>query len=179
MKDRIQYGNSVIEYTVIKSKRRKTSEIRVDENGVEIRVPLIKKNSEIKNLIDDKKQWIYKKQLDFAKRSNDAVFLRKYSRSFVLKRVVHYSNMLQVKPNKIVFKKLRARWGSSTKDGIINFNVDLLKSPKGVIDYVVLHELCHLRIRAHSHKYWTLMHRLMPDYEYRKNWLETHGVKIL
>lgn len=98
---------------------------------------------------------------------------------FAGKRVKHYSNMLQVHPQKIVFKKLRARWGSATKDNTINLNVDLLKAPKGVIDYIIINELCHLVIKEHSYHYWNLVRKFMPDYEHRKRWLEEHSDILL
>lgn len=175
---KIKYGNSVIQYNVIKSNRRKTSEIQVDNGGVVFRVPAKKTSSEIKKTIESKKQWIYKKQLEFAKRPHD-VKARKYTKSFVQRRIRYFSGKLQVTPQKIVFKKLRGRWGSTTKDNTINLSVDLLKAPKSVIDYVVLHELCHIRIKEHSHQFWNLVHRFMPDYEQRKEWLDLNGKVII
>lgn len=175
---KIKYGNSVIQYNVIKSSRRKTSEIQVDQGGVVFRVPSKKTSSEIKRTIEGKKQWIYKKQLEFAKLPHN-VQTRKYTKSFVQGRIRHYSNKLQVTPQKIVFKKLRGRWGSTTKDNTINLSVDLLKAPKSVIDYVVLHELCHIRIKEHSHRFWNLIHRFMPNYEQRKKWLDLNGKTIM
>jgi len=65
MKSKIRYGNTVILYTIVKSKRRKTSEIRINETGVEIRTPITKKDSEIQKIIHVKKQWIFKKQLEY------------------------------------------------------------------------------------------------------------------
>jgi predicted metal-dependent hydrolase len=175
---KIRYGNSVIQYHVIKSNRRKTSEIQVGKGGVVFRVPAKKTSSEIKKTIEGKKQWIYKKQLEFAKQPNK-VPTRKYSKSFIRGRIRHYSDQLQVTPQKIVFKKLRGRWGSTTKDNTINLSVDLLKAPKSVIDYVVLHELCHIRIKEHSHRFWNLVHGFMPDYEKRKEWLDLNGKVII
>ncbi|WP_100182685.1 M48 family metallopeptidase [Candidatus Nitrosotenuis aquarius] len=175
---KIRYGNSVIQYHVIKSNRRKTSEIQVDKGGVVFRVPAKKTNSEIKKTIECKKQWIYKKQLEFAKQPNK-VSIKKYSKSFIRGRIRHYSGKLQVTPQKIVFKKLRGRWGSTTKDNAINLSVDLLKAPKPVIDYVVLHELCHIKIKEHSHQFWNLVHRFMPDYEQRRKWLDLNGKVII
>ncbi len=176
---KIKYGNSVIQYSVVKSSRRKTSEIQIDANGIVFRVPKNKPASEIKKTIENKKQWIYKKQLEFENRSKEKITTRKCTRSFIIKRVKHYSNLLQVSPQKIVFKKLRTRWGSATKDNTINLNVDLLKAPKGVIDYVILHELCHITIRDHSYRFWNLLRKFMPKYEYQKKWLDLNGKVIL
>jgi len=178
MMGKLKFGNSVIQYRIIKSTRRKTSEIQVDKNGVVFRVPSEKTISEIKKTIESKKKWIYKKQLEFASLPN-SIRERKYPKSFVIGRIEHYSNRLDVKPKKIIFKKLRGRWGSATQDNTINLSIDLLKAPKPVIDYVVLHELCHIRIKDHSHKFWSLVRKFMPDYEKHKRWLESNGKLIL
>jgi predicted metal-dependent hydrolase len=66
----------------------------------------------------------------------------------------------------IKIKNLRKRWGSITKDKkAINLNVNLLKAPDDVIDYIILHELCHVKINDHSHHYWDLVRKYMPNYQ--------------
>lgn len=176
----IRYGNSVISYTVVKTKRRKTSEIIVNEKGIEIRTPLTKKDSEIKQLVDDKKQWIFKKKLEFSdKRRKKITKTKSVSELYVHNRTKKLASKIGVTPSKVVIKKLRDRWGSSTKDGVINLNSALLEAPLKVIDYVIIHELCHLKIKEHSHRYWNLVHKYMPRYNYGKQWLEIHGMKIL
>lgn len=80
-------------------------------------------------------------------------------------RVVKYSEKLGVKLDRIVIKNIKKRWGSLTKGGVINLNVNLLKGPEAVIDYIILHELCHLKIKEHSHHYWDLVHRFIPNYQ--------------
>lgn len=77
-------------------------------------------------------------------------------------------------PSKIIVKRLKGRWGSATKDGIINLNFNLLKAHKSVIDYIIIHELCHLTIRKHSFQYWSLVRRYVPDYKDEIRWLETN-----
>jgi predicted metal-dependent hydrolase len=177
---RIRYGNSVISYTVVKTKRRKTSEIIVNEKGIEIRTPLTKKDSEIKQLVDDKKKWIFKKKLEFSdKRRKKIPKTKTISANDLETRTWKLASRMEVKPSKVMIKKLKDRWGSSTKHGVINLNSALLEAPLKVIDYVIIHELCHLKIKEHSHRYWNLVHKYMPRYNYGKQWLETHGMKIL
>jgi len=177
MKDKIRYGNSVIEYTIVRSKRRKTSEIRVDGSGVEIRTPLIKKDSEIKRMIHDKKHWIYKKHLEFSdkikkqKLRKTKVLTNKYLKN----RTWKIASKIGVKPSKVVVKKLKDRWGSSTKNGIINLNSALKKAPSKVVDYIIIHELCHLRVREHSKRYWNLVHKFMPKYQNQIDWLKENS----
>jgi predicted metal-dependent hydrolase len=76
-----------------------------------------------------------------------------------------YSKKLNLKPPRIIIKNLRNRWGSVTKRGVLNLNVNLLKAPNEVIDYIVAHELCHFVIKKHSHHFWDLLRKIMPMYE--------------
>lgn len=70
----------------------------------------------------------------------------------------------------IAIKALTHRWGSTTKAGRITFNVDVVKLPAACLDYVIAHELVHLRIPNHSPAYWRMLGRVMPDWE---RWRET------
>jgi predicted metal-dependent hydrolase len=176
---KIKYGNSVIEYSLIKSKRRKTSQIMVSGNEVLVRTPITKNNSEIKKIVQNKAQWIFKKQLEFQKRSDVNYTPKKYTKQFLLKRTRHYAGMVGVHPSKITIKKMRTRWGSATRNDIINLNEFLLKAPKGAIDYVILHEICHLKIRNHSSHFWMLVKKFMPNYDENKKWLEVNSNRIV
>ena len=69
-------------------------------------------------------------------------------------------------------KALTYRWGSTTKTGRITFNVDVVKLPPACLDYVIAHELVHVRIPNHSRAYWRMLGRVMPDWEKWKNKLE-------
>ena len=131
MKDKIRYGNSVIEYTIVKSKRRKTSEILVDGTGVEVRTPLIKKDSEIKKMVDDKKHWIYKKHLEFSDKIKKQKIrkTKTLSNKYLENRTWKLASKIGVKPSKVVIKKLKDRWGSSAKNGAINLNSTLKNAP--------------------------------------------------
>jgi len=94
-------------------------------------------------------------------------------------KIGKYSEKLGVKVNRIVIKNLKKRWGSLTREGVINLNVNLLKAPETVIDYIILHELCHLRIKEHSHHYWDLVRRFMPSYLDNIEWLKTNGENLM
>ncbi len=179
MIQKIKHGNSIIEYSVIKSKRRKTSQIMVDGDEVIIRTPLTKNNSEVKKIIESKASWIFKKQLEFKNRGDVNYVPKKYTKKFLLKQANHYASKVGIHPSKVNIKKMRTRWGSATKDNVINLNEYLLKAPKGTIDYVILHEICHLKIRNHSHKFWELVQKFMPNYTENKKWLEVNSARIV
>jgi hypothetical protein len=79
-------------------------------------------------------------------------------------KVKKYSKKLGVLTKQIVVKNLTNRWGSIIKNGVLNLNLNLIKAPENVIDYIILHELCHMRIKEHSHHYWDLLHKFIPNY---------------
>ena len=67
---------------------------------------------------------------------------------------------------------MKKRWGSCTARGAINLNIELIKAPSHCIDYVVTHELCHLKCPDHGKAFYSLLNRVMPDWESRKKRLE-------
>jgi predicted metal-dependent hydrolase len=94
-------------------------------------------------------------------------------------KVEEYSKKLGVKVEAIVIKRLKNRWGSMTKEGSINLNVNLLKAPEDVIDYIILHELCHLKVKEHSYHYWDHVRRYMPNYQEKIEWLKISGNHLI
>ena len=68
----------------------------------------------------------------------------------------------------LAIRKMTRRWGSCTKEGRITLNLEMIKAPKDCIDYVIIHELCHLKEHNHGQKFWKLLARVMPDYEERR-----------
>jgi predicted metal-dependent hydrolase len=76
-----------------------------------------------------------------------------------------------VKPRLLV-RRLRKRWGSLSKSGALTLNMDLIRAPKECIDYVITHELCHLRFHDHGPDFYRLLEKVMPDWEKRKHKLE-------
>lgn len=83
-----------------------------------------------------------------------------------------------LEPCGVQIKDQRTLWGSCGRDGVIRLDRKLSRVPKPVFEYVMVHELCHLRHRDHSPPFWTLVKRVLPDYEERKAWLEEHEVAL-
>ena len=94
-------------------------------------------------------------------------------------KVEKYSKKIGIRVKGIAIKNLKNRWGSLTKSGAINLNLNLVKAPEEVIDYIVIHELCHLKIKEHSHHYWDMLHKFMPDYYDKAEWLKANGSNLL
>jgi predicted metal-dependent hydrolase len=118
---------------------------------------------------------------------NDSKIIKKWYEKWLMENSYHtfndkleeYSQILGVKTTEIAIKNLKNRWGSLTKNGVINLNVNLIKAPEDVIDYIILHELCHLKIKEHSHHYWSLIYKHMPNYQQKIEWLKINGSNLI
>ena len=85
-----------------------------------------------------------------------------------------FKNKTGLNPNKISFKKMKTRWGSCSSNKNISINILLAKYDKSIIDYVILHELCHLKEMNHSYKFWHLVEKYMPNYKQIKKLLNNY-----
>ena len=98
----------------------------------------------------------------------------------IFKEKVHIlSKAIGVKPNKVVIKNLQNRWASVTKNNEINLNINLIKAPLVIIEYIIIHELCHLKIKGHSYNFWSFLKRYCPDYPKFIKWLDINGKNLL
>lgn len=89
-----------------------------------------------------------------------------------LEDLMHKARKVKIPEPNVQFRRMKKRWGSCTKSGTILLNTELVKAPIHCIDYVIAHELCHLRHKNHGPEFWRLLSQLMPDWETRKNKLE-------
>ena len=116
-------------------------------------------NDEIKKLYEN---WLYHKA------------------KIIFKEKVHIlSKAMGVKPNKVVIKNLKNRWASITKNNEINLNINLIKAPIEIIDYIIIHELCHFKTEGHSYNFWNLLGKYCPDYRKFIKWLDINGKNLL
>ena len=93
-------------------------------------------------------------------------------------RVRHYSALHGFTPKQVKINSAKTRWGSCSTNGTINFTWRLVMAPLEVIDYVVLHELAHLRVKNHSPRFWKLVESIYPDFKRHRKWLKDNGEKL-
>ena len=101
-------------------------------------------------------------------------WLKLHAQRIIERKAVTYAKKIGVKYEKIIIKDHKERWGSVSKNKSININLSILCAPPKIIDYVIMHELCHLKIPDHSPKYWNLLYKMMPEYETHKEWLSVN-----
>lgn len=90
-------------------------------------------------------------------------------------RVSEFAPRVGVQPGPLQVKDLGFRWASSLPGGGLHFHWKCLMAPAKIIDYIVVHELCHMRHRDHSDRFWNEVDKVMPDYLERKEWLRRRG----
>lgn len=97
--------------------------------------------------------------------------------NLLISRAKIYADKFEVSYKKLILANQSKRWGSCSHKGIVRINWHIIMSPMSLIDYVVAHELCHLKHKNHSHDYWKLLGTIMPDYESRRDRLRKEGQK--
>ncbi|WP_077210393.1 M48 family metallopeptidase [Bacillus dakarensis] len=102
-------------------------------------------------------------------------WIKQRGNQYAQDRIKRFTLKLQKEPNTIIIKDQGQRWGSCTPSGNILLNWRIFLAPTSMIDYVLAHELVHLKHMNHSKEYWETLRMLLPDYEQRKEWLRLNG----
>ena len=163
--------------------KRKTVGINVKEGVVTIRSPKGKSSDELLGILKKHERWLsgalsrdkarYEKidELD----SLDEKELRAAARVYFTEKCEHYAAIMGLKYNKISINKAKGRFGSCSSLGNINFSLRLMLYPEEAREYVVVHELCHLKYMNHSKFFYSYLSRYMPDYKERRKLLRVNA----
>ena len=106
-------------------------------------------------------------------------FYREQAEQLLIERLNIWAEITGLYPSACVIKKYRARWGSCNSKGVVSLNYWLMSCPVDVIDYVVVHELCHLTYLDHSPNFWRLVSHYLPDYSKAKQWLKFYERQLV
>ena len=178
------------EYQVIRSARKTmTLEVRRDGNVI-VRAPLRTGLPRIKRFVNQKQEWVlgclertkeYREQKPLSadlSESKRNVYIRK-AKETITKRVSYFARLMGVSYRNITIREQKTRWGSCAANGKLNFNWLLILAPPEVLDYVVVHELCHRREMNHSQAFWKEVEKILPDYRERQKWLKDNGWRLM
>ncbi len=236
----IKFGDTIINYQIIRSNRKTVGlEVSLDE-GVKIRAPKSLKKKRIKQIVKKKASWILKKQeklcevkpaptpkeflsgeklpylgrryrlkvkkiegknvsislyqgkfwievgTDISKQMRrEAIrekvinWYREHAKEKINERVKKYQDKIGTEPNSVQIKKQKKRWGSCSSLGNLNFNWKIIMAPMSVVDYLVVHELAHLKHPNHSKEFWQLVEAIIPNYEKKQEWLRVNGKQLI
>ena len=172
-----------IPYTLIRSDRKSIG-IQITADGVVVRAPRRLSAAEIDRFVQSKRSWIAghlsKIPAPQPKFTHDEIeALAQKALAVIPDRVRHFAPMVGVTYGRITIRNQRSRWGSCSGKGNLNFNCLLMLTPSHVVDYVVVHELCHRLEMNHSPKFWTQVERVLPDYRKSREWLKEHEKELI
>lgn len=180
------------EYNVeVRRSKRKSAAIKITADmQIVVFVPVYVSDNEIERMVISKSKWIDEHMLKVQSTIDERSKLEKITFEqikeladqaveYIPKRVKYYAEKENFVYNKITIKNLVSRWGSCSTKGNLNFNCLLMLTPDYVIDYIVVHELCHLREMNHSEKFWAKVEKIMPDYQRAELWLKQNGGNLI
>lgn len=236
----ITFGKSSIPYEIVRSPKRKTVSITVDNESVKVICPIDTTQEKIEAILANKVIWIRKQLLHFEEindyrhhrlflsgeklpylgrqyrlkiiNTSEAVkpsfkfshgtfiaeipdsilkeqyreillplyeeWIKEKALKYVKSRLKRYTEILQTEPTAIIIKNQAQRWGSCTPSGKVLLNWRIFLAPVSIIDYVLIHELAHLKHLNHSFEFWETIKMLQPNYEEKKEWLRINGPSL-
>ena len=148
-------------------------------------VPAAMPDVEIDRVLRAHRDWIAEERarqrprLGLDRRSVSELEGRRAARELVHMLVEEEALALGVVVNRIQIRDQRTRWGSCSPNGNLSFNWRLVLAPFDVLDYVVVHEVCHLREANHSRRFWRLVESRRPSWRDQRDWLARHGPELL
>ena len=178
--------------TVIRS-NRKTVAIQVNSDlSVTVRAPRSVSEKDIEEILKKKEAWISKhiEKIKETKERFEAEPTEKLTREKVIaladealkvipERVEYFAKVIGVTYGKITVRNQKTRWGSGSSKGNLNFNCLLMLAPPEVLDYVVVHELCHRKQMNHSKAFWLEVEKVLPNYKEVRKWLKEEGSQMI
>lgn len=182
---------------IIRSNRKMLA-IQINPDlSVTVRAPMYAPQSDIERILREKEGWIQKhiekirEQEEKKKETQGESMEREYltneeikkladkALQHIPKRVSYFAKQIDVTYGKITIRNQKTRWGSCSSKGNLNFNCLLMLTPPEVIDYVVVHELCHRKEMNHSEAFWAEVEKILPYYKEQVKWLKENGGQII
>ena len=172
-----------MEYQIIRSSR-KTISLQILPGGeLLVRCPSRMRARDIEAFVESKRSWVEKHlprtapEPPFTEAELRALADR--AAAVIPERVNHFAPLVGVSHGRITIRSQKTRWGSCSAKGNLNFNCLLMLTPPEILDYVVVHELCHRKELNHSAAFWAQVERVLPDYRQRRKWLKENGGSLI
>jgi len=183
-----------MDIVVIRSDRRSFAiEIGIDKK-IKVRVPRRASKAQIEEVLKAKHDWILKtldkieqrntaeaREYEEAKplSSEEVKKLKKEARNHLASLTEYWAEKIGVSYGRISIRGQKTRWGSCSSKGNLNYNYLLILCPDDVIEYVVIHELCHRIYMNHSKRFWEKIEEFCPNYRQARKWLKQNGNSLI
>jgi predicted metal-dependent hydrolase len=188
MHKELTFQNQTISYSFRRSTRAHRMRLAVKRDGsVQLTMPARATMWSAENFVQRQRQWIMDKlaffrtlpPLDPIARYGRREYLKykEQARALVMQKLDEFAPRLGVSYGTVRIKDQKTCWGSCSPKGNLNFNYKLLFLPSHLQDYVIVHELAHIRELSHSRRFWNVVAEIIPDYIARRR--ELHGMKML
>lgn len=175
---------------IVRSKRKTISMTVRPDLVVEVRAPFYVSRTVIDEFINEHNNWIEQhisKLLESRQEAESAGLLTqdqlrelaKKAAEYIPARASYFANIMGVSYGRITIRCQKTKWGSCSGKGNLNFNCLMMLMPDDVIDYLVVHELCHRKEMNHSQRFWAEVEKVLPDYKNQEKWLKENGGKIM
>lgn len=105
--------------------------------------------------------------------------LYEFAQQYLPNQVGHYAEKIGLYPSQIKIRDQRSRWGSCSTNGTVSLNWRLVLMPPFVRDYIIIHELTHLKIKGHGNKFWACVKNFLPTWKKAEKWLQEHGMRLM
>jgi predicted metal-dependent hydrolase len=181
----------MLEYELIRSKR-KTLALYVRRDGrVEVRAPLRTSKAYIDGFVLKKQDWIESALSKLSVRqtakrtirltAGEGARYKKQAKEHLQQKCLYFSQIMGLRHGEVKINSAKTRWGSCNRKGDINFTYRLMFAPEELVDYVVVHELAHLKEMNHSVRFWSVVEQTMPDYKARRKKLREfeHQIELI
>lgn len=173
-------------YQIIRSKRKTISlEIKPD-GSLLVRAPQYLSDRAIRDFVLSKESWLREKLKKYEARpplppltEAELDALKKQARADLTARAARLAPIVGVNFGRITIRAQKSRWGSCSREGNLNFNCLLMLAPQEVREYVVIHELCHLKEMNHSPRFWAEVAKICPGYAAHRRWLKDNGSALI
>ncbi len=173
---------------IIYSKRRTLAlEVTPDARLI-VRSPKKADKLLIAAFIEAKKPWILKKKQQMARRMEEMPEVlaiaqpemdKDKAAAVIKERLDHYSSRMRLNYDSFRLSVAKKRWGTCSKRADIRINWRLAYAREDILDYVIVHELSHIKEKNHSRSFWALVAQTLPDHKVRRRWLKDHGQLLL
>lgn len=175
---------------------RKTMGLEIKKDAsIHVRAPFYARPKQVEAFINEHKDWILKnyhnmnQRIQMESQNNLSPQMKQQisllqkrfriaAKTYIPKRCAELQKLTGGTYQKITIRDQKTRWGSCSQTGTLSFNYRLMMADPSIIDYVIIHELCHLTHMNHSKEFWDMVGRIMPDYAQKKNWLKVHGHEL-
>ena len=171
----ITIQDQTIPYIVKQSLRARRARISVSyDAGVVVTLPLSSGEFGAEKFIRDKISWVLK-SLNYLKKFKNRVVIKSGRKDYLANRsaalslakakVECWNKFYGFSYNRVTIKNQKTRWGSCSRKGNLNFNYKIVHLRENLVDYLIVHELCHLKEMNHSRNFWSLVSQTIPDYK--------------